>query len=286
MPAEVDYNHFSEFVSGAQTPAIPKCAPANYLPGPECSNGPITVWDPNNRAVYNAMLVKVSKRLSNRYQFVASYAYQANDTVNALVNLNNLFGAGYGGTLARHNLNISGLVNLPWGFSLTVNSSIISRTPVSPQLAGVDINGSGAPSSNTLPGLPYNCLNDGCSKSQLAAAVDTFNSTYAGTKTPNGTAIPKYVVPSDYQFGDPTYAQDFRLTKNFTYKEKYKLNAFAEMFNSFNIANLTGYSYNLDRLSANPAAQTFSFGQPTTRALGTFGSGGPRALQLGARFVF
>ncbi|HYL38395.1 MAG TPA: carboxypeptidase regulatory-like domain-containing protein [Bryobacteraceae bacterium] len=286
MPGEVDYNHFNAYVNGAQTPAIPKCTPASYLPGPQCSNGAITVWDPNNRAVYNAMLVKVSKRLSNRYQFVASYAYQANDTVNAQVDLNNLFGAGYGDILARHNLNISGLVNLPWGFSLTVNSSIISRTPASPLLAGVDINGSGAPTANTLPGLPYNCLNDGCSKSQLAAAVDSFNSTYAAKKTPNGTTIPKYVVPSDYQFGDPTYAQDFRLTKSFAYKERYRLNVFAEMFNSFNVANLTGYSFNLDRLSANPATQNFSFGQPTTRALGTFGSGGPRALQLGARFLF
>ena len=285
MPTEVDYNHFSEFVNGVQTPAIPKCAPANYLPGPECSNGPITIWDPNNRAVYNAMLVKVNKRLSKRFQFIVSYAYQANDTVVAQTNLNDLFSA-YGDNLARHNLNISGLVDLPWGFSLTVNSSIISRTPVSPLLAGVDLNGTGAPNSNSLPGLAYNCLNDGCSKSQLASAVASFNSTYAGGKTPNGTVIPSYVLPQNYQFGDPTYAQDFRLTKVFTFKEQYKLNIFAEMFNAFNIANLTGYSFNLDRLSATPATQTFSFGQPTTRALGTFGSGGPRAVQVGGRFTF
>jgi hypothetical protein len=285
MPSEIDYNHFSEFVNGVQTPAIPKCTPANYLPGTECSNGPITVWDPNNRQVYNAMLVKVSKRFSNRYQFVASYAYQANDTVQIQNNLNNLFQA-YGDILARHNLNISGLVNLGWGFTLSVNSSILSRTPVSPLLSGVDLNGTGAAQANSLPGLAYNCLNDGCSKAQLASAVASFNSTYAGGKTPNGTAIPSYVLPPNYEFGDPTYAQDFRLTKSFTYKERYKLNVFAEMFNSFNIANLTGYAFNLDRLSATPSAQTYSFGQPTTRALGTFGSGGPRAVQVGGRFTF
>jgi hypothetical protein len=50
------------------------------------------------------------------------------------------------------------------------------------------------------------------------------------------------------------------------------------MFNVLNVANLGGFSGNL----ANPAG----FGQPTSRASQVFGSGGPRALQLGARFSF
>jgi hypothetical protein len=284
MPAEVDYNHFNEFVNGVQTPAIPICAPTSYVPGNECSNGPITVWDPNNRQVYSGLLTKVQKRLSKRYQFVVSYAYQTNDTVAALVNLNNLF-AGYGDIIARHNLNVSGLIQLPYGFQLTVNSQYLSRTPVNPA-PSVDLSGTNAGTNSPLPELAYNCLNDGCSKATLAAAIASFNATYAGTKTPSGATIPHYILPSDYQFGDPTLAQDFRLTKVFTYKEKYRLNVFAEMFNAFNIANLSGYSYTLNPVNANPAAQTFTFGQPTTRALGTFGSAGPRAVQVGARFSF
>ena len=51
-----------------------------------------------------------------------------------------------------------------------------------------------------------------------------------------------------------------------------------EIFNLFNIANLGGYSGTLN----NPAA----FGQPTSRASQVFGSGGPRAIQLAARFSF
>jgi hypothetical protein len=60
------------------------------------------------------------------------------------------------------------------------------------------------------------------------------------------------------------------------------------MFNAFNIANLTylAAAFTLDTKSANPAAQTFAFGQPTQRQVQTFGSGGPRALQVGARFTF
>jgi hypothetical protein len=54
------------------------------------------------------------------------------------------------------------------------------------------------------------------------------------------------------------------------------------MFNVLNYANLGGYSFNVDTVSSN----AFSFGQPTTRAGQVFGSGGPRALQIGGRFQF
>ena len=49
------------------------------------------------------------------------------------------------------------------------------------------------------------------------------------------------------------------------------------MFNAFNIANLTGYSFQLN---------SSGFGLPTARAVQTFGSGGPRAEQIGARVQF
>jgi hypothetical protein len=94
------------------------------------------------------------------------------------------------------------------------------------------------------------------------------------------------ILPSDYQFGDPIFTQDFRLTKKFTFKERYVISVFGEMFNAFNIANLTYGSFTLDSKSGNPATQSFAFGQPTQRVLQTFGSGGPRAVQVGARFSF
>ena len=56
------------------------------------------------------------------------------------------------------------------------------------------------------------------------------------------------------------------------------MNVFAEAFNLLNIANLTGYSTDL--------LQSSAFGQPAARATQVFGSGGPRAFQLGARFSF
>ena len=55
------------------------------------------------------------------------------------------------------------------------------------------------------------------------------------------------------------------------------LQVLGEVFNVFNIANLGGYSNNL---------LNSAFGQPTSRAGNIFGTGGPRAFQVGGRFSF
>jgi len=279
---EVDLNHFSA-VSG---PVIPACAPSQlFVAGQECSTGGITVWVPQGRSIYEGLLVRLDKRFSNRFQFTASYALQNLNNV-SVVNLNNYF-QGYGPSLPRHNLNVSGLVRFPWGFELSVNSAIISRTPVQPTISGGDLSGTlGSGASGPLPGNSYRCYNVGCSQSDLQAAVNAWNTNYAGTKGPYGTALPKVALPPNYELGDPFFSQDFRVTKTITYKERYQLKVFSEFFNAFNIANLTGYSFSLDKAAANPATQTYSFGQPTQRAAQSFLSGGPRAIQIGGRFSF
>ncbi|HYL35427.1 MAG TPA: carboxypeptidase-like regulatory domain-containing protein [Bryobacteraceae bacterium] len=294
----VDLNHFSEVVNGIQTPVIPKCKTSPDLnPTDNCSLGGFTFnWD-EGRAVYEGLLVKLQKRMSRHYQFIASYALQSLHASQSAVNLNNYFQS-FGEALARQTLNVAGVVQLPWGFEFSLNNAYITRTPVMPVTTGVDLSGTGAVASGPLPGLSYNCGGITCGKSQVASAVAAFNSTYAGTKAPNGTTIPSYVLPPDYQFGDPQFYQDVRVTKTFSYKERYKLAIMGEFFNLFNIANLSGYNFNLDalgkgcQLTASGSAftscgtQTYAFGQPTNRAQQTFLSGGPRALQVGARFTF
>ncbi|MFZ3343020.1 MAG: hypothetical protein WA213_19220, partial [Terriglobales bacterium] len=174
----------------------------------------------------------------------------------------------------------------PFGFSLSLNSQIISRTPVVPLTTNVDLSGTGATSSGPLPGLSYSCAGITCGQSAIAQAVASFNATYAGQKAPNGNTIPTYVLPPQYQLGRPTIAQDLRLTKTFVYRERFRVLLMAEVFNALNIANLTGYSFNLDAQAKAGATQTFAFGQPTQRASQIFLSGGPRAEQLAFRFVF
>src|SRR5260370_20176109 len=183
-------------------------------------------------------------RFSNRHQFPASYALQKNTataTGTGWLNHENYF-ASFGPNLPRQNLNSAGVVNAPWGFKLSVNSSIISSTPVNPIITGIDLNGSGNtsfPLFEAVSGLSYNCFNYGCGTSQLAAGVDSFNSNWSGKKALNGATIPTLKLPSNYDLGTPIFSQDFRITKELALKDRYSFMVFADFFYAFNIAKLT-----------------------------------------------
>jgi hypothetical protein len=274
----LDYNRFNRFINGVQTPVIPRCATAAQANdvNAQCSLGSITFWTPAGREVYNGLLLKLDKRFSNRYLFTASYALTDRHGVNGISNLDNWF-ANWGPTGARHILNVSGLVDLPWGFQVGFISAMSSRGPLMPSVPNVDLDGDGI-TTTPIPGVDFNCFNRGCGKDDLAQAVAAWNSTYAGKRDARNQVIPTLTLPASYEFGDWFSSQDIRLTKKFTWKDHYTLSVFGEMFNVFNIANLGGHSFNL--------ANTANFGQPTSRAGQVFGSGGPRALQIGARVSF
>jgi hypothetical protein len=287
---EVDLNRFNRFINGVRSPVIPQCTPAQAaVVGFNCSTGQITFWTPEGKTTYNGMLVKLDKRFSKRYQFTASYALTNQHGYNGIADLDH-YNSSWGPQLARHSLTFSGIVDLPWGFQIGLISSHGSKGPLMPRVNNVDLTGDGT-TSEPLPGLSFNCINRGCGKDELAAAVASWNSTYAGkcdariapaACTAAATKIPALVLPSNYSFGRAFNSQDVRVTKTFAFRERYRFSVFAEMFNVLNYANLGGYSFNVDTVSSN----AFSFGQPTTRAGQVFGSGGPRALQIGGRFQF
>jgi Carboxypeptidase regulatory-like domain len=278
---ELDLNRTARSADGLP-PVIPTCTTIpDFNPNDQCSTGSITFWSPEGRTVYDGLLVKLQKRFSHHYQFVVSYAFQKNLVEVASVNLNNYMST-YGPNLARQNLNIAGSVNLPYGFKLSLNSSLIAAAPATPIISGIDLNGSGNtlyPLTLAVPGLQYNCFNYSCGQTQLAAAVSTFNSTLAGTKALNGATVPTITLPKQYHLGAPVIDQDMRVTKEFAYKERYRLQVFGEFFNLLNIGNL---SY------GNLTLNSSSFGLPTARVGqgSTFSSGGPRAIQVGARINF
>ena len=294
---EVDYNKFNQYTNGARTPVIPLCTPAQAQDvTAECSTGSMTFWTDQGRSIYEGMLVKLNKRMEHHFQFTASYALQR-ETAETAWNLNNWM-AGYGQILPHHNLNVAGVVQLPWGFSLSINSAIVSRTPVMANVSSLELPGTvNSGSTEPLPGLAYNSLNAGNGKAQLAAAVAAFDANIAGTKNANGSTIAPVALPQNYALSQPFFSQDFRLSKVFTVKERYRFTILAEMFNAFNISNVTIGSYSLDPLAAGSVqtngilttsgpTQATNFGQPTGRVAQTFGSGGPRAVQVGARFQF
>jgi hypothetical protein len=286
---EVDYNRFDRRINGVQTPVIPRCTSVAQQndPAAQCSTGRISFWTPGGRGVYNAMLVKLDKRFSKRHQFTVSYALTGESGINTIdgevVDLDNWF-ASYGPQGARHILNVSALVELPLGLRLGFISASASRSPVMPRVTNVDLDGDGI-TTEPLPGVAYNCFNRGCGKSDLERAVQAWNTTYpVGSTDARGQPIPQLTLPASYELEDSFHSQDIRLTKRFTFgeNERFTIAIFGEIFNVFNIANLREYNLNLNQESPDQPA----FGQPTQRIQQVFGSGGPRAFQIGGRFSF
>ena len=273
----LDYNRFFR----VQGPVIPRCAAAQAAqPLANCSTGSIGVRTSAGRSVYRALLVKADKRFSRRFQLLASYAWAAAQGMNGITNLDNWF-ENWGPTGGRHSLNVSGIVDLPFKVQASFISSMGTRGPYRPQVGSVDLDGDGLDVA-FLPG--WNVPDRKPTKERLEKSVAAWNAAYPDLasgqrpRTSRGQTIPRLSLPAEYSFGENFSSQDVRITKILIYRERYKLNLFAEGFNVFNIANLGGISTSLN----NPA----SFGVPTSRAGQVFGSGGPRAFQLGGRFSF
>jgi hypothetical protein len=274
----LDLNRFNRFVNGVQTPVIPRCANAVEVANPnaQCSVGPITFWTPGGHETYHAALFKLDKRFSNRYSFGASYALTDRKGIDGISNLDNYF-ANEGPLGPRHLLNVSALIDLPGNIQIGIISAMASKGPVMPSMSNVDLDGDGT-TTTPIPGVDYNCFNYGCDEADLTAAVAAFNQKYAGQRDARGQLIPQLTLPASFELGDNFSSQDIRLTKTFAFNGTRKLALFVEAFNIFNVANLGGYSFNL--------SNTATFGQPTNRASQVFGSGGPRAFQVGGRLTF
>jgi hypothetical protein len=112
----------------------------------------------------------------------------------------------------------------------------------------------------------------------------------------NGTLLP--LVSDDARFNDSFDSLDVRVSKTFKLGGERRLEVMLECFNLLNVTNVlgvsttnySGFSNVLVRDSDDPADPGYlhssSFGRAVTTAGGVFGSGGPRAFQLGARFAF
>jgi hypothetical protein len=177
----------------------------------------------------------------------------------------------------RNILSISGLGRLPGQIQLGYFMTYVSRAPFSVILGTLDLNGDGN-NGDLLPGTKVNQFNRGLGKPDLTKLVDIFDKTYSGKKDANGVTIPLITLPKQYEFGDPFLTDDLRLSRNFNIRDRVQMTAIGEVFNLFNIANLSGRSNNV--------LVTSGFGQPKSRVSQVFGSGGPRAFQFGARVSF
>jgi hypothetical protein len=276
----VDLNHYNS-ING---PVIPACPAAlATVPGVECSNGPIQATISGGNGTYKALLVRADKRFSHRHSIGISYALQSDQNIYGLnlldtpiTNLNN-WTQNVGPSSPRHVLNISGMVELPGKVQISFISSFNSRQPFQPIITGADFYGTGI-DEFLLPGSGTNRFNFGLGKGDLVSLVNLYNQTYAGKKGVNPNQVfPTVTLPKNFETGHVFNSQDMRVTKLFRYRERLEWQIFGEVFNALNTANLSGYADNL--LSP-------SFGQPTARFSNVFGTGGPRAFQLGSRLSF
>lgn len=178
----------------------------------------------------------VNQRFSNRYQVPGLLRAAEpklrphHNSDRTTANLNNYMQS-YGPTLPRYSLKIFSVVDLLWDFDLTLNFQMIS-TPLAILTTSLDLSATGI-------GQPGERPTDHCA------------------------------LPPSYSLGSPIIAQEIRLQKTFTVKERYKVAIVGDVFN---IANLIGYGHDLHTVNANPAKRTFAFGQPTLRALRCFGA--------------
>jgi len=282
----IDYNRFNRRPEG---PVIPRCTAAqrNELAA-VCSNGPITFDNTSGIATYRGLLVRLQKRFSRGTQFLASYALGSytgtigprgpNQLASGFSNDNWFENYGPLPTDRRHVLNLSGFIKLPYRFQASFSVSASSRPPFLAYVNGMDFNGDGT-QEDLLPGSKVNQFNRGLGKEDLAVLVERYNQQFANQRTLGGQTAPVLILPAHYSFNDGFFTQDLRLSRTFALaSERVRLILFGEIFNLLNIANLLGHSGNI----ANPA----QFGQPDERFTQIFGSGGPRAFQLGMRVNF
>lgn len=122
------------------------------------------------------------------------------------------------------------------------------------------------------------------------AALSTFGCYMEGNSVIVPPAQGTYGDISRNEFYGPVYRQwDFSVVKNWKIKERITAQFRAEMFNLLNFVNYgtPGISAGTNTNPSNPAAFGVSPGTPdVANNAPVFGTGGPRRIQLGLKFIF
>lgn len=244
---------------------------------------------------YDALLLSVEKRFSNRFGFRSSYTlakafnYANDDQIpfsNGPIDPNNLR-LEYSPLPndQRHRFSFAGTFDAPLGIRLSPIWAIASGVPMDIVLPD---------GSSRIPTLQRNAggriLKTGA---ELNAFIQQLN---AAGGVPGVGPLP--LVRDNARFNDSFNSFDLRITRPIRLSENVRVEPIVEVFNLFNVTNIlgvsninySGFSNVLVRDSNDPTSPGFlrssSFGNAITTAGGVFGSGGPRAFQLAARVTF
>lgn len=253
LQRRLDRNLFPPTINAQGVPVFPTTRPNPTI-------AQLEINESSAHSTYDALTLSLTRRFANRYQLQANYTFAKNrdDDSNernfsrepALNPFDLSIEDAPSKQDVRHNLNLSGLVDLGYGFTLS----------------GIIITRSGFPYTAVIGSDQQNDSNDDNDRAIIGGTVAERNS-----------------------FRQPKFFNlDLRLLKGFKFTETMRLDLSAEVFN---VTRNTNKNFGNDSISV--------FG--TTRADGTFTDpnagvplfapstarfGGPRQLQLGARFIF
>ncbi len=296
----------------------------NAITGPRTSF-PNTIFyaDSSAYSTYQGLLARLDRRFSKGFQMTTSYSLSRfkafggdvlglGSTVTDLNDFRKEFGPA--GLDRTHRLVISGLWEMPFfknsenwakrnllgGWTVSMISTAFSGLPQSAFLPDfVDLSGTGT-FTTYLPGTGPGDLGRGIkSVSDLNAVITAFNNSIPslGFACPGGSGTGRCdifgdpierlaTLPANQPIGgDSVISQDLRLTKTFSFSENLKLDLIGEVFNLFNVANLSEVHDFVVPHEGTPANE-ITFLRPTARATSVFGTGGPRAFQFAAKFRF
>jgi hypothetical protein len=281
----VVYNHGTDFIIGRPVGTV-----FNPVVG-----GPDTVVNLESSAKtnYGGLFVEFERRFTSRVGFRGSY------TLSKAMNYSNddqiPFGSGpidpndlareYGPAPndQRHRVALSGVFNVGRGWQVAALWTMASGVPMDILMPD---------GQSRVPTLQRNA---GGRVFTSAAGLNDYILGLNASGGIDGELLP--LVSSGARFNDTFNSLDLRLSKSFIVGGV-RIEGLAEVFNLFNVSNILGTSVRnysgfanvLVRDSGDPANPGYltssQFGMPISTAGGVFGSGGPFAMQLGARVSF
>ena len=212
--------------------------PTRVRPYPQFSR--VNYWQSTADNTYRALLMKFEKRMSNNYQFLASYTLSKSRDTNFTSNTPDVYGFNkttrWGSADRRHRLVVSGIVQLPFEMQVSAIGDFRSSLPFSPT-SPFDLDGDGY--TGDLPtGVEQS---SGCRDLDLGA-VNAYR------RSRNLAEVSSVECPGFANL-------DLRFSKFFSFPRGHRVEFIAQLFNVFDRAN---FNIPAGGLTAS------NFGQPTT----------------------
>jgi hypothetical protein len=211
---------------------------------------PLTAWGQINQTQpigtygYRALYVRLDKRYADRYQYMVSYTLaKQNDNYNGSTAITDFYhpteDLGSSAVDRRNNLVLSSSILTRYGFTVGGIYTLRSSLPFSAQ-TGVDNNADGA-ITDYVPGT----LKNQHDKAKLLSEVNAWRTMQAKPLA----AIPLSQIQSNF------YNQfDARISKQFSFTERYRLQLIGQLFNVFGKDNFGGVGVTQQ---SNASANTF-----------------------------